>query len=96
MLRELRDYDWEQAFGYAGESGKHAEEETNPTITFRGGKAINISREQVTRVMASREGENDGPSWLMAFVINNPPESGVEGNVLYCYLTAGCDYTGWD
>lgn len=34
-----------------------------------------------------REGENDGPSWLMYGTLK-------DGR--HFYLSAGCDYTGWD
>lgn len=41
----------------------------------------------VAEVLGFREGENDGANWLMYGVLN-------DGR--YFYLSAGCDYTGWD
>lgn len=45
------------------------------------------SREEVTDIIMSSEGENDGPDWLMAFKTEDGKFVG---------LSAGCDYTGWD
>ena len=41
----------------------------------------------VALVMAAEEGENDGASWIMAGLLK-------DGR--FFFLTAGCDYTGWD
>lgn len=38
-------------------------------------------------VIAAKEGENDGANWLAVFRLENGR---------YAYLSAGCDYTGWD
>lgn len=46
-----------------------------------------ITREDVSRIIAIRDGENDGPSWLGLFQLN-------DGRFLY--LHAGCCYTGWE
>jgi hypothetical protein len=41
----------------------------------------------VEMILADSEGENDGPSWLCCGRLN-------DGR--WFYLSAGCDYTGWD
>lgn len=43
--------------------------------------------DDVARVVAAVTGENDGDSWLCAFEFNTGA---------YGFLSAGCDYTGWD
>lgn len=42
---------------------------------------------QVAEVIASSEGENDGANWLLVVKL-------ADGR--YSFLSAGCDYTGWD
>jgi hypothetical protein len=76
MLEELAGYDWEEAFKYAG-----------PTAVI--GQDIGLSsfsRDDVKRVIALREGENDEESWLGLFELN-------DGR--FAFLSAWCDYTGW-
>lgn len=41
----------------------------------------------VTKVVCVDEGENDGPEWLAVFELSNGK---------FGFLTAGCDYTGWE
>lgn len=41
----------------------------------------------LSRVMASADGENDEANWLAIFKL-------ADGR--YAFLSAGCDYTGWD
>lgn len=77
MLERLDDWDWEQAFTYA-----------DPTPVL--GEQINASafaREDVMEIIAIDDGENDGPSWIGVFRLQ-------DGR--FAYLEAGCDYTGWD
>lgn len=45
------------------------------------------SREDVRRIIAMAEGENDGDNWIGLFEMNNGT---------FVFLSAGCDYTGWD
>lgn len=73
------DYSWVEAFIY-GSSIR-----TNPAI--EGVSLSPISIDDVTEVIAMQEGENDGPSWIMAGRVK-------DGR--YFFLSAGCDYTGWD
>ena len=44
-------------------------------------------KSHVARIMASVEGENDGENWLMVVELD-------DGS--YGFLSAGCDFTGWD
>jgi hypothetical protein len=46
-----------------------------------------FTREGVKRIVAMEEGENDGPNWIGVFELH-------DGR--FAFLTAGCDYTGWD
>ncbi len=41
----------------------------------------------IDKVLAVREGENDGEDWHWILKLKDKR---------YCYLTGGCDYTGWD
>lgn len=43
--------------------------------------------EQVAEVIASADGENDGPDWVGIFRMT-------DGR--FAKVFAGCDYTGWD
>lgn len=81
-----RDYDWKEAFSYAGGPGYgvanvmriHGDNEV-PNTPF--------TLDDVEDIFASVVGENDGASWL-AF--------GRLKDKRYFFLNAGCDYTGWD
>ena len=79
MLQELDDYDWEEAFMYANEP------EAVPPGADIG--ADGFGREDVIRVIALAEGENDGADWVGVFELR-------DGR--FAALRAGCDYTGWD
>lgn len=70
--------DWQYAFEYAGEP--------HPCV----GAACSLaacSIDDVTDVIASSEGENEGPMWIGVFVMR-------DGR--YLFLGAVCDNTGWD
>ena len=43
--------------------------------------------EDVKKVLAIIEGENDGPDWHWILLLNDDR---------FIYLRGGCDYTGWD
>lgn len=45
--------------------------------------------ENVKKVLAIIEGDNDGPDWHWVVALRG------EGNV-FVYMRGGCDYTGWD
>lgn len=46
-----------------------------------------FSVDQIESIIASSEGENDGDYWLLVVHLK-------DGR--FGYLSAGCDYTGWD
>lgn len=46
-----------------------------------------FSMDDVTNIIAADEGYNDGDSWVCVGQLKNG---------LYFFLTAWCDYTGWD
>lgn len=78
MLKELDDYDWEQAFELAG-----APEAACPGLAVETGP---FTRDDVKRIVALVEGENDGPDWVGVFQLRDSR---------YVTVVAGCDYTGW-
>lgn len=93
MLKELDQYDWAEAFAYAGEKATdesyygmygQADVRTHPGS---GVETKSFGREDVEFIAFLSEGENDGPSWLCAGRLK-------DGR--YFALEAGCDYTGWD
>ena len=92
MLRVLDDSDWGYAFEYAGE-GYYGEDYTLGDATLRGaapGEIYDLTpfgREDVVLILWMDEGENDGPDWIIAGVLQD--NRGF-------FLSAGCDYTGWD
>ena len=99
MLDRLKDYDWGCAFQCAGETVSEDArwDGVNPTSQFNtasvspvlnsGCDTAPFTREDVAEILAIADGENDGPNWIGLFKLK-------DGR--YAYLTAGCDYTGWD
>jgi hypothetical protein len=93
MLEKLNDYNWQEAFGYAGEGGTCAPYQLDNGLDIRGAlptKQYNLApftREDVTEICAMREGEHDGDEWIIYGKLK-------DGR--WFYLEAGCDYTGWD
>lgn len=88
MLPELEDYNWGEAFGYAGEKGKCS----TGTVSRALPNDLDLSvdgfcREDVKRIIAMDEGENDERDWLIVGELH-------DGR--FFALEAGCDYTGWD
>lgn len=82
-------YDWREAFGYAGEPETCA-------ARYNGGPDVQsmddaastpFDLSDVAHIEHHAEGENDGPSWIAVGRLN-------DGR--FFYLSAGCDYTGWD
>ena len=77
-LDELHaSYDWREAFKYA--------DAPQPCAGFDGPTTI-AAIDDVAEVVASDDGENDGPDWVGVFRLR-------DGRFLF--LTAGCDFTGW-
>lgn len=46
-----------------------------------------LNFDNVEQVVASSEGENDGQPWIALFKLKNGT---------FAFLSAWCDYTGWD
>lgn len=91
---DIKDYDWNQAFGYAGQlqSGELYSCMWNSGAPIKAAPHINVSEStftinDVVETIAVREGENDGRNWICVGKLN-------DGR--WFSLDAGCDYTGWD
>ncbi len=81
----LDGYDWGEAFAFAGGPG-------NGSANLKAALGVAVSlapfvRDEVAEICAMSEGENDGPSWIIYGCLR-------DGR--WFYLSAGCDYTGWD
>lgn len=86
----LNDYDWILAFQYAGDfesDHTHWGEKSVSACIETSTDTSPVLRRDVTRIVASAEGENDGPNWLIVVELR-------DGR--FAFLSAGCDYTGWD
>lgn len=87
MIKELDDYDWKEAFGYAGERDTDGSADIRPAFPTDKTSLAPFKREDVSEIYAKSEGENDGPDWLIYGKLK-------DGR--FFYLEAGCDYAGWD
>ncbi len=76
-LRESDD--WQCAF-------REAQGRCAAVHGYRGSLAA-FSVDDVVRVIARSDGENDGPEWIGAFELS-------DGR--FVFVAAHCDYTGWD
>jgi hypothetical protein len=74
-----KSYDWEQAFECAMRDA--------PTgVPGYTGSVECFAMEDVAEVIASADGDNDGPAWIGFFRLK-------DGR--FATLSAWCDYTGW-
>lgn len=92
LLPELNDYDWYHAFAFSsGESRGVANGKGGIPTWVRddvhSGEAEPFSRLDVAEVYGKADGENDGAEWLVYGLLK-------DGR--YFFISAGCDYTGWD
>ena len=87
MLKELDDYDWAEAFGYAGEPDREGQAKIRPAFPTGSYVLTPFSREDVEEICAMRAGEHDEESWLIYGRLK-------DGR--WFSLEVGCDYTGWD
>ena len=85
-MAALDDYDWEQVFGAAGEESAYGRGEPS-VVAGDDAHAGRFTRENVVSVLAMENGENDGPSWIGVFKLD-------DGR--WAFLEGSCDYTGWD
>lgn len=88
---KIQGYDWEMAFQCCGpvESGDSSGY-NSPSVSSVPGEECDASpfgRLDVARVVATSDGENDGANWIGIFRLK-------DGR--FAFLSAGCDYTGWD
>lgn len=78
-IEDMReDYDWQQVFRYT-------DNPSNPLTREIIHQAYQI--DDIAEILATVDGENDGPDWVGAFLMK-------DGR--YLLVRAGCDYTGWD
>jgi hypothetical protein len=88
MLSELEDYDWQQAFGYAGEeNGNGISSRIDPAFPTSKVSLEPFTRDDVVEIAYMDEGVHDEEDWLIIGKIK-------DGR--WFYIEAGCDYTGWD
>ena len=73
------DYDWKCVFAYA--CGDHVSTCLGSTVS-----PDPFTIDDVERVIAFDNGENDGASWITILFLKDKR---------FAFLTAGCDYTGW-
>jgi len=91
MIDILDDYDWGQAFQYAGEVDEESYYDNGEaSISSAAGEQCDtssFSRSDVVEIYGYQVGENDEQNWKMAGLL-------CDGR--HFFLSAGCDYTGWD
>jgi hypothetical protein len=75
------DPDWCAAFGCGGAGV------INGGVEGYTGSLDAFTLEDVAEVIASDDGENDVRDWLAVFRLH-------DGR--FAFISAGCDYTGWD
>ena len=76
-------YDWPNAFSEAIGIGYAISEEEEDQLE--------LALDQIEAVLASSEGDNDGPAWMALLQMKKQ-----KGRGRYCFMEASCDYTGWD
>lgn len=87
MLEVLQGYDWEEAFGYAGEPNSEGAPNISGALPGNTYDLTPFTREDVYKIFGIRPGENDEEEWLIYGKLK-------DGR--WFYLEAWCDYTGWD
>lgn len=91
----IRGYDWEMAFQCCGavedaEGSWPTSCHNTPSVSAALGSTVSaepFQRVDVAEVIATSDGENDGANWVGVFRLK-------DGR--FAFLSAGCDYTGWD
>lgn len=82
------DYDWIEAFGCAGDpDGQNNSADVRPAPPNSSISLSSFGRADVSIIFAIREGEHDGPAWLCYGQLKDKR---------FFFLSASCDYTGWD
>lgn len=78
-MNEL-SYNWDSAFQVA------QRDRVEPAIPGDSVSLASFSTDDVESIIAMREGENDGDSWIGAFGLK-------DGR--FVFVSAWCDYSGW-
>jgi hypothetical protein len=88
-LDQMRDsYDWGEVFKYASNTSPQFSNPGKAPTAVPGftGSTDPFTLDDVEDVIASVDGENDGPSWVAIVRLKDQR---------YAAIEAGCDYTGW-
>ena len=89
-LEEMRaedNYDWPEAFGFAGGQPNAYNCGVPEAIPGESCSTEPFGLDDVAEILGSVDGDNDGPSWVCVGRLT-------DGR--HFTLRAGCDYTGWD
>lgn len=84
---ELDSYGFRESFGACGIEGSNCSTDIRPGLDPNFSDLRPFERRDVKRVIASAEGEGDGPSWIALMEL-------WDGR--FAYLEGSCDYTGFD
>ena len=82
MIKELDVANWKSAFGE-----ENITINPEPVINAKGISLEGITRENIKRIIAMKDGENDEASWTGIFELK-------DGR--FISVCSWCDYTGWD
>lgn len=89
MLSILKGSDWDKAFEYAGEQTgqNYHSADVRPAFPSSPVSLAPFCRNDVKEIIAIDAGENDIADWICF---------GKLSDGRYFFLSAGCNYTGWD
>jgi hypothetical protein len=89
MLEELNTYDWESAFSCVSGTAQGGCDWSKRPDAAPGSAASTepFNREDVTEIFGISVGENDERAWIICGRLT-------DGRLFF--LSADCDYTGWD
>lgn len=93
MMDRLNDRDWACAFEFAGDrtGDGYCYDNADGSMPFdidtNKPSEEPVMREHVVEIFGIIDGEHDGENWKLFGALRNGR---------YFYLSAGCDYTGWD
>jgi len=90
ILERLSGYDWEQVFACAGEELKETTAYNEPSISRALGSTVSdkgFARTDIAALHGAEDGENDGANWIAWGQLHDRR---------WFFVSAGCDYTGWD
>jgi len=88
-MSELQGSDWEQVFGYADGTAMLADGPSVSTteVIEQDTPTDPFSIGDVIEIYGQDEGEHDEQNWVAAGLLK-------DGR--HFFISAGCDYTGWD